>query len=135
MKNLILGVVFIVMGFWGWSYFNSQVANPSANSKTTILTTESESDKVKEFTMIAKQWSFDPALIKVKQGDKVRLKITSVDVSHGIAIPDFDVKADLKPNVETTVDFTADKKGEFTFFCSVLCGQGHTEMSGKLIVE
>ena len=101
-------------------------------STTITITT---TNPVKEFTMTAKQWTFDPAVITVKQGDKVKLKIKSVDVTHGFALPDFNVKVDLVPNKEETVEFVADKKGEFTFFCSVLCGDGHRDMKGKLVVE
>lgn len=94
-----------------------------------------ESTSVKEFSMTAKQWAFDPAVITVKQGDKVRIKMKSIDVAHGFALPDFNIKVDLVPNKEEMVEFVADKKGEFTFFCSVMCGEGHRDMKGKLVVE
>jgi len=74
-------------------------------------------------------------LITVKQGDKVKLNVKSIDVTHGFAIPEFNVKVDLLPNKEETIEFVADKKGEFTFFCSVICGEGHKNMKGKLVVE
>jgi cytochrome c oxidase subunit 2 len=97
--------------------------------------TTTSSSLVKEFTMTAKQWAFDPAIITVKQGDKVKINIKSIDVTHGFAISEFNVKVDLVPNKEETVEFVADKKGEFTFFCSVKCGEGHRDMIGKLVVE
>ncbi len=90
---------------------------------------------VKEFTMTAKQWEFQPSEITVKKGDTVRLKITSIDVNHGFALPDFNVNARLEPNKEVVVEFTADKAGTFSFFCSVVCGSGHSGMKGTLIVE
>ncbi|PIU37514.1 hypothetical protein COS77_00520 [Candidatus Roizmanbacteria bacterium CG06_land_8_20_14_3_00_34_14] len=93
------------------------------------------SSSVKEFTMTAKKWAFDPDVVTVKQGDNVRLKLKSIDVTHGFALPDFNVKVDLVPDKEKTVEFVATKKGEFAFFCSVLCGAGHQDMKGKLVVE
>ena len=90
---------------------------------------------VKEFSMIAKKWQFDPSTINVKQGDKVRLKIKSIDVTHGFSLLDFSVNENLEPEKEVIVEFIADKKGEFSFFCSVFCGAGHSGMKGKLIVE
>ncbi|MFA6533276.1 MAG: hypothetical protein WCT22_04760, partial [Patescibacteria group bacterium] len=48
--------------------------------------TTTSSSLVKEFTMTAKQWAFDPAIITVKQGDKVKINIKSIDVTHGFAI-------------------------------------------------
>jgi len=32
-------------------------------------------------------------------------------------------------------EFVADKVGEFNFFCNVYCGEGHSEMGGKLVVR
>ena len=105
------------------------------NQKKPAMKEESTTTPVKEFSMIAKKWQFDPSTINVKQGDKVRLKIKSIDVTHGFSLPDFNVNENLEPEKEVVVEFIADKKGEFSFFCSVFCGEGHSGMKGKLIVE
>ena len=89
----------------------------------------------KQFDVVAKQFSFEPNKIEVNQGDVVILKIKSVDVDHGIAIPDFGVSKTLQSGKEETIQFTADKKGTFTFFCNVLCGSGHESMTGTLVVK
>ena len=91
--------------------------------------------QVKEFSLTAKQWEFSPSTITVKKGDHVKLTIKSMDVTHGFNLPDFNVNANLEPNKETVVEFTADKSGTFTFFCSVFCGSGHSSMKGTLVVE
>ena len=96
---------------------------------------DADSDMVKEFSIIAKQFSFEPATITVKKGDMVRLKVISQDVKHGLAIPEFGINAVLNPNEEMTIDFAASKSGVFNMFCSVLCGEGHADMKGTLIVE
>jgi cytochrome c oxidase subunit 2 len=90
---------------------------------------------VKEFTMTAKNWEFNPAVITVKQGDTVKLHVKSLDVEHGITIPEFNVNVKLQPNKEETFQFVADKIGTFPFRCSVFCGDGHREMDGQLIVQ
>ena len=90
---------------------------------------------VKEFDMIARQWAFEPSTIIVEEGDKVRLNIKTEDVTHGFAIFEFGVNERLEPGKTTIVEFVADKKGEYVFFCSVSCGKGHGDMKGKLIVE
>lgn len=89
----------------------------------------------KQFDITAKQFEFQPSTIEVNQGDVVILKIKSIDVDHGIAIPDFGVSRTLQPGKEETIQFTADKKGTFTFFCNVLCGSGHESMTGTLVVK
>ena len=90
---------------------------------------------VKEFDMVAKQWSFEPSTITVNKGDKVKLNIKNEDVTHGFAIFEFGVNKNLPPGKTTIVEFTADKSGEYNFFCSVPCGSGHKSMKGKLIVK
>lgn len=83
----------------------------------------------------AKQFDFSPSVVTVNKGDTVRLTVTSVDVTHGLAIPAFGVSENLRPGETVTVEFTADKAGEFPFFCSVFCGEGHGQMRGTLIVR
>jgi len=90
---------------------------------------------LKEFSINAKKWVFDPATIEVNRGDRVRLRITSSDVTHGIGIAEYGVNVELPANQEVVVDFTADRAGEFPFFCTVFCGKGHSDMRGLLIVR
>jgi len=99
------------------------------------VTIEAPTSNIVEIDMIARQWDFVPATITVNEGDKVKLNINNVDVPHGFTIFEFGVSERLTPGKTTTVEFLADKKGEYTFFCSVPCGRGHGGMNGKLVVE
>lgn len=90
---------------------------------------------VKTFSVIAKQFEFVPEEISVHKGDHVILNIKSVDVTHGFALPDFGVNVPLTAGNEQVVEFDASKVGEFEFFCSIVCGSGHSGMRGKLIVQ
>ena len=96
---------------------------------------QSQSGEVKEFKITAKQFQFDPATIEVSKGDKVRLLVTSTDVPHGFSIAEYGINVRVNPGKTETVEFTADKQGTFTAFCSVFCGSGHSNMKGKLIVK
>ncbi|MBI4434055.1 cupredoxin domain-containing protein [Candidatus Uhrbacteria bacterium] len=87
------------------------------------------------FRITARQWAFTPAEIRVGLGDRVVLDIASTDVDHGIAIPEFGMRKELKAGTTTRVEFTASKAGSFSFVCSVFCGQDHRNMRGSLIVE
>jgi len=95
----------------------------------------SQETNIKEFSIVAKQWQFSPSKIEVNEGDSVVLNVRSVDVAHGIAIPAFGVNEYLSPGQTVRMEFVANKKGTFTFSCSVSCGVGHTGMIGKLIVK
>ena len=90
---------------------------------------------VKEFTMTAKDWEFDPSTITVNKGDRVIIHVKSLDVQHSLALPDFGINQDLQPGQEETVDFIADKTGTYDFHCAVFCGAGHRQMKGQLIVQ
>jgi|SRR3989338_5767360 len=90
---------------------------------------------VKEFTMTAKKFEFMPSAITVNKGDKVKITITSIDATHGFLLPDFNINEKLEPNKPVIVEFVADKAGAFTFRCNIICGSGHSSMSGALIVK
>ena len=85
--------------------------------------------------MIAKQWEFIPGILRVNEGDTIILHVTAIDVPHGFALPTFDIRESLPVDEEVTIEFVADQKGTFNFFCSVPCGTGHKSMKGELIVE
>jgi cytochrome c oxidase subunit 2 len=82
----------------------------------------------------AKKFEYSPSRITVKKGVPVSLELTSEDTKHGFNLPDFKVRADVKPGAVTRVTFTPDKTGSFPFACDVFCGSGHEDMSGTLEV-
>jgi cytochrome c oxidase subunit II len=94
-----------------------------------------QTGEVREFKMTAKKYKFDPALITVKQGDKVRLIITALDRDHGFKLEEYGIDQKLIKGSPATIEFTADKPGTFVFRCSEFCGIGHLKMKGKLVVE
>lgn len=82
----------------------------------------------------AKKFEFVPAEITVKKGEPIILELTSQDVRHGFNLPDFNLRADLKPADTVQLKLTPDKTGKFLFTCDVFCGAGHEDMSGVLLV-
>ena len=105
------------------------------SNKTNNGGSGSSGAEIKEFRITAKQFSFEPESIEVSKGDKVRLIVTSVDVAHGISIPEYQINERLDVGKPVTIEFTADKSGSFAEFCSVFCGQGHGKMKGSIIVK
>jgi len=90
---------------------------------------ESQNSEIKEFTVKAFKFGYSPDIIEVNKGDKVRIIIENTDTTHGIRIPDLN----LKDNNQ--IEFTTDKQGEFIWYCTNICGDGHSQMRGKLIVK
>jgi cytochrome c oxidase subunit 2 len=113
-----------------------KVPVPGGNVQETVVEGEvGATAPVKEFAMTAKQFQFEPATIEVSKGDRVKLVITSLDVPHGFSIPEYGINQRLDPGKPATIEFTADKQGTFTAYCSVFCGSGHSNMKGKIIVK
>ncbi len=94
---------------------------PTANAPA-----QTQENPVKEFTMTAfyeivdgkpkPQFSLNE--IVVKKGETVRLKVTNTRGMHDVTIDEFKVYAELPPNEEVIVEFTADKAGEFVYYCA-----------------
>lgn len=82
-----------------------------------------------------KKYAFEPPVIRVKQGAVVELEVSTADVQHGFAVPDLDIREPVPRGRTATVRFKAEKRGQFKIQCSILCGPGHDEMRGTLIVE
>lgn len=80
------------------------------------------------FSVDAKRWQFTPDVIRIKRGQKVKIIINNTDTIHGINLPDFNATGN------DSIEFTADKTGEFIFKCNTYCGDGHGAMQGKIIV-
>jgi len=124
-------VLIIIFGSGGSNLVNTN----SGNSANGIVANSNSTGEVKEFNLVANEFEFIPGKITVNKGDRVILHIESLDVEHGIAIPQFGVSQTLPVSENTTVEFVADKAGIYPFYCNVYCGSGHREMKGTLIVN
>lgn len=126
--GLLLAAALVATGCGGGKSGNE--SSPSA-SQAASQAAGAESGTVQEFTVKATNFAFEPQEIKVKQGDTVKITLNNAQGNHGLQIEGYDkeVKGDQ------TITFTADKTGEFKFVCSIMCGAGHADMVGKLIVE
>lgn len=90
----------------------------------------------KVFEVVARKFEFVPARLEVTEGDHVRLLVTSADGVHGVGIKKFKVSKVIPRGGEpVTIDFVASAPGSFPILCSELCGEGHEEMTGTLVVR
>jgi cytochrome c oxidase subunit II len=83
----------------------------------------------------AKKFEYSPSEIRVKKGIPVVLELTSLDRLHGFNCPPLGIRSDITPGQIARVRFTPMQSGTFVFFCDVFCGEGHEDMSGKIMVE
>ncbi len=85
--------------------------------------------------VVMKKYTITPAEIHLQQGRPVRFEITTKDVQHGFDVPDLGIKESVQPGKTTSFLFTPDKKGTFPIECGIICGPGHDDMRGKVVVE
>ena len=90
--------------------------------------------QTREINLEAEQWDWSEPTITVRSGELVRIKATSKDVTHGIAIPEIGFNLQINPGRTSTGEFTAPAPGEYAYGCSVSCGPGHHNHRGKLVV-
>jgi heme/copper-type cytochrome/quinol oxidase subunit 2 len=128
---LFIGLIGAVLGY----VYQSSLVNPSQEKennvpeileKKAVVTTVKSDSNVKEFSMTSfvkvvdgkyfPQYSLKE--ITVNKGDKVRIKITVTSGMHDFKIDEYNVYADTQPNKEYIVEFTADKAGEFIYYCT-----------------
>lgn len=85
-------------------------------------------------TMAADQFAFDPPVLRVNRGDRVRLTLQASDVVHGFYLDGYGIQARVEPGISQQVEFVADRAGKYRYRCSVSCGTLHPFMIGELVV-
>jgi len=90
----------------------------------------------KEFTVMGSGGRWSQEELRVRQGERVRLRVTSGDVLHGFRLEGYDIEAnEIYPGKVKEFEFVADEPGTFPFYCTVICSLDHGKMRGTLVVE
>ncbi|MBZ0309741.1 MAG: cupredoxin domain-containing protein [Anaerolineae bacterium] len=124
-------VVLVVLGLAGYllaSAFSTKTPPPAEN---TIDITASMS-------------GFNQDVIRVKTGEPITIRLTSLDNSHHTdgggkhqwAVDELELNVIAPPEGNDSVTFTPNTPGEYTFYCDICCGgRANPTMQGTLIVE
>lgn len=65
----------------------------------------------------------------------VKIMLRSIDVLHDFYVPQFRARMNMVPGMVTWFWFTPTKAGRYEILCAQLCGVGHYNMRGYVVVE
>ncbi len=85
--------------------------------------------------IIAKRFEYTPSQISVRKGERVTIRLESLDVTHGFYLDGYGINIKARPGLIGKATFVADKPGRFSFRCSDTCGEFHPYMIGFLEVS
>lgn len=126
--TLIPLMFFLSFFVWGVKLYNDQYQAPT---------------DAPEYYVVGKQWMWklqhptgqrEINELHLPMGRPVRLTGTSEDVIHDFGIPAFRSKMDVVPGRYTTTWYEPTEVGTYHIFCDQYCGQGHSQMVGKVHV-
>ena len=102
-------------------------------------------------TITAHKYGYEPSVLHVNRGDRVRIRLVAKDVTHGFYLEGYDLDAKARPENDTfwlrhpsaggeyqevdQINFVASRSGKFRYRCSTTCGYMHPFMQGELLVS
>ncbi|MBS3071826.1 cupredoxin domain-containing protein [Candidatus Pacearchaeota archaeon] len=143
MNKIVISIIIIVLIALGAFY----LLNKSSLTGNVVVDTEKiagnnvgSNSNVQVFVVDSSHLRFyidgveNPDMV-VKKGDKVRVEFTSSEGFHDWVIDEFGAATErVMPGNSTSVEFVADKKGTFEYYCS-FGKHRQNGMKGKFIVE
>ncbi len=121
-------ITFLIFFAWGVIVWD-ETMNPPADAP--------------EIYVVGKQWMWkiqhpdgvrEINELHLKVGQKVKITVTSEDVIHSFGVPAFRDKIDAVPGRYVSTWYHPTKPGRYHLFCDQLCGIGHSQMIGTVIV-
>ncbi len=119
--------------------------SPATNVKSLNALTSEKDARIERRPGVVEVWMnvvrshFTPDIVTAKVGDKIIVHLTNAeqtpDATHGFAVPTKNVMVSLDPGETTTVEFTMDRPGTYSYYCTEFCSALHLEMQGWLIIE
>ena len=88
-----------------------------------------------EFSLVARNYRYNPDRLEVTQDDLVRLTIQSEDFTYSFAIDEYRIVRRVPAGEATTFEFRADRAGTFRFYSNLTGEGGHADMQGQLVVR
>jgi cytochrome c oxidase subunit 2 len=110
-------------------------AHPFAGAGAALAAPQDQAPNRREFSVVARDYRFSPNRIEVTQNDLVKLTIQSEDVAYSLTIDEYRVSKRVPAGGTTTLEFRADRTGNFSFYSNLTSDARHAEMRGELVVR
>lgn len=96
----------------------------------------SHDDEPVDVYLMAFQFGFTPAVLRLEAGVPYRFRMMAVDVAHGASLrlgPGARIVR-LRPGILVEQEYTFRRTGEYLLYCTVYCGLAHDQMKGRIVV-
>jgi cytochrome c oxidase subunit II len=86
--------------------------------------------------VVASNFTFTPAKITTRVGEKTTLSLTSSGGVHGLESKELGIpQTVMAPGKTVAVTFTPKKAGTYKIQCAIQCGTGHDKMVLEVVVK
>ena len=83
----------------------------------------------------AKRFSFSPATVTLRRGERVTIRLIGDDRAHGLLVKPLGIELDARPNEPDEISITPLQPGAYPAICDHYCGIGHGSMKMTFTVE
>lgn len=90
----------------------------------------------RDVEVTAWSWGYEPTVLQVTQGQRIRMTLRSLDVEHSLVNRSLGIRVIIPPRGSEPVvhEFMAPEFGEYTFHSESASGPGVSQMSMRLVV-
>ncbi|AHK45283.1 MULTISPECIES: cytochrome c oxidase subunit II [Ensifer] len=120
---------------WLWSYRLPGVDGKLGTSETRDVSPENSLGLNRNDTAALDDVVIEGGELHLEIGKPVKVLLRSVDVLHDFYVPEFRAKMDMVPGMVTYFWLTPTRTGTFEVLCAELCGVGHPQMRGTVVVD
>lgn len=129
------GEVEVVGQQWLWSFRLPGADGKLGTSETRDISPENSLGLNRNDAAALDDIVIEGGELHLEIGKPVKMLLRSVDVLHDFYVPEFRAKMDMVPGMVTYFWLTPTRTGTFEVLCAELCGVGHPQMRGTVVVD
>ncbi len=108
---------------------------PTPEVAPAVIGEKTQVPETRIINISAGSYFYDPSLVRVKKGERVKIVLSARDTMHDVNIDELGLKIPAtRPGETNFVEFTAEKVGEYEYYCSLSQHRKFGQV-GKLVIE